>query len=126
MGYRGAVGIEGTTEVDAYIAALDEQQRQAITAVRAHIHAAVAGLGETISYKMPAVTLDGQVVLFFAAWKKHIGLYPIPRFDGALEASIAPFRAATDTVRSTYRQPMPGELIEALTVAIVARPTSMK
>jgi uncharacterized protein YdhG (YjbR/CyaY superfamily) len=108
------------TDVDAYLVTLPADRHDACSAVRARIHA-VAGLGETISYKMPAVTRHGDVVLFFAAWKHHIGMYPIPPFDGTLEARIAPFRAATDTIRFPYRQPIPDGLIEDLTAAIVAR-----
>ena len=114
-------------DVDSYLAGLHADRHEAFTAVRARIHAAVSGLGETISYKMPAVTRDGDVVLFFAAWKHHIGMYPIPTFDEPLQARIAPFRAATDTIRFPYQQPIPAGLIEELTTAIVAlhayRPT---
>lgn len=109
------------TDVDAYLAALPTDRHDPFIAVRERIHAAVAGLGETISYKMPAVTRDGHVVMFFAAWKQHIGIYPIPPFDDPLEARIAPFRAATDTVRFPYRVAIPDGLIEDLTAAIVAR-----
>lgn len=108
------------TDVDTYLATLPLDGRKAFTAVRARIHAAVAGLGETISYKMPAVTRRGDIVLFFAAWKHHIGMYPIPTFDDPLEARVAPFRAATDTVRFPYKQAIPDGLIEDLTTTIVA------
>lgn len=108
------------TDVDAYLAELPAETQHRFTLVRDRIHASVAGLGETISYKMPAVTRNGDVVLFFAAWKHHIGLYPIPRFDDPLEARVAPYRAATDTIRFPYRQAIRDGLIEDLTAAIVA------
>ncbi len=108
-------------DVDSYLAALPTDRHEAFRTVRTRIHAAVAGLGETISYKMPAVTRNGDVVLFFAAWKHHIGMYPIPPLDDPLEARVAPFRAATDTIRLPYRQPIPDGLIEDLTAAIVTR-----
>ena len=108
-------------DVDAYLASLPVDRHAVFVDVRSRVHASVAGLGETISYKMPAVTWQGDIVLFFAAWKNHIGLYPIPTFDEPLESRIAPFRAATDTVRFVYRRPIPDGLIEDLTCAIVAR-----
>jgi uncharacterized protein YdhG (YjbR/CyaY superfamily) len=108
-------------DVDAYLASLPADRHEVFTMVRARIHAAISGLGETISYTMPAVTRNGDVVLFFAAWKHHIGMYPIARFDDPLEARVAPFRAAKDTVRFPYKKAIPDGLIEALTVAIVAR-----
>jgi uncharacterized protein YdhG (YjbR/CyaY superfamily) len=109
-----------SADVDAYVAGSPAENRDKFTAVRDRIHSSVAGLGETISYKMPAVTRNGDVVLFFAAWKHHIGMYPIPAFEGPLESRVAPFRAATDTIRFPYRQPIPEGLIEDVTAAIVA------
>jgi uncharacterized protein YdhG (YjbR/CyaY superfamily) len=109
-------------DVDRYFAALPEDRRVALADVRRRIHGAVEGLGERISYNMPAVTCNGHVVLFFAAWKTHIGLYPIPRFEDAdLEARVAPLRAAKDTVRLAYKRPIPDGLVEAIAEAVAAR-----
>ncbi len=107
-------------DVDAYVADLPADHRERFGDVRERIHAGVAGLGETISYKMPAVSRNGDIVLFFASWKHHTGLYPIPRFDGPLEDRVSPYRAARDTVRLPHRQPIPDGLVEAMTTAIVA------
>ena len=50
--------------------------------------------------------------MYYAAWKQHIGMYPIPAAEPALESRIAPYRAAKDTVRFTYKKPIPYELID--------------
>ena len=107
--------------VDTYLQELPADHQVRFAEVRERLHAAVPGLGETISYKMPAFTHEGDVVLFAASWKQHIGLYPIPRFDEELEAKVAPYRAATDTVRLLHRQPLPEGLLEAITAEVVAR-----
>jgi uncharacterized protein YdhG (YjbR/CyaY superfamily) len=106
-------------DVDTYLSELPHERRERFGEVRGRIHAAVSGLGETISYKMPAVTWHDDVVLFFASWTHHTGLYPIPRFDGPLEEQVSEYRAATDTVRFPHRRPIPDGLIEAITAAIV-------
>ena len=77
--------------------------------------------GEKISYQMPTVTMDGQALVYYAAWKQHIGMYPIPLADEALEARIAPYRAAKDTVKFTYRKPIPYDLIETGRQLLVRR-----
>jgi len=41
---------------------------------------------------MPAYVLNGFLVSF-AAYKKHIGLYPAPSGDDAFNQRLAPFRA---------------------------------
>jgi uncharacterized protein YdhG (YjbR/CyaY superfamily) len=79
----------------------------------------MATSGETISYKMPTVTVDGSAVFYYAAWKHHIGLYPVPVFDGELEAEIAPLRAAKDSLHLKYTEPFPYDLVARLTVAII-------
>ena len=61
---------------------------------------------------MPTITLDGHSSVYFAAWKHHIGVYPIPRADEALEKDLAPYRSTKDTVRLPLDQPIPYDLVE--------------
>ncbi len=70
---------------------------------------------------MPCFSHDGEYLVYLGAWKKHIGLYPIPAFDGELEHDVAPYRAAKDTVRFPYNKAIPYDLIERLVVALVER-----
>jgi uncharacterized protein YdhG (YjbR/CyaY superfamily) len=63
---------------------------------------------------MPTVTLNGKSLMYFAAWKKHIGIYPIPVLDDPLEAQVAPFRSGQDSVRFPLREPIPYALIESI------------
>ena len=70
--------------------------------------------GETISYAMPAITLDGKELLHFAAWTRHISLYSIPAVDDALARDLAPYRAARGTLRFPLGEPIPYEVIARL------------
>lgn len=108
-------------DVAAYLAELNPEQAAGLREVRTRVHAAVDGLEEKISYRIPAFTRNGQVVLFAAAWKRHVGMYPIPRFDSPLDDRLEPFRAAKDAVHLPYRRPVPDGLIEDLVISIVAR-----
>jgi uncharacterized protein YdhG (YjbR/CyaY superfamily) len=105
---------EGPASVDAYIDAQSDEVRVILTAVRAAIHAAVPAGSEKISYGMPMVTLDGRNLVSFAAWKAHVGVYPIPEGDAAFQADIAPFRDAKSTARFPLDEPIPYELIGRL------------
>jgi uncharacterized protein YdhG (YjbR/CyaY superfamily) len=67
---------------------------------------------------MPAVMLDDRYALHFAGWKKHVGLYPIPALEDGLEAEIAPYRTAKDSVRFLYSEPIPFDLIERVAAAL--------
>jgi len=107
--------------IDEYIAATSEDVQAILEEIRKRIRAAVPDPGEKISYQMPTITMDGLSLVYFAAWKNHIGMYPIPRADEALEREIAPYRAVKDTVRFPYAKPIPYDLIQRLAALLVHR-----
>ena len=106
--------------VDEYIDGFSPEVQDILTKVRAAITANVPDPTEKIRYGMPAVMLGGRYAIHFAGWKKHVGLYPVPLLNDALEAELAPFRAAKDSVNFVYAEPIPYDLIERVTAAIVA------
>jgi len=106
--------------VDDYLAGYDGDVRERLDRVRAAILAALPGAEQSIKYGMPAITISGRHHIYFAAWKKHIGVYPVYRSDDPIEAELAPYRDAKDTLRFPYSQDQPDELITRVT-AFVAR-----
>jgi uncharacterized protein YdhG (YjbR/CyaY superfamily) len=111
----------GFTTVDEYIASLPEHVRPVMERIRGSIRSVVPGVEETISYQMPTFTLDGKPLVHVAAWKKHIGLYPLPPLDGDLADEVAPYRAATDTMQLKYSQPIPYDLVERVLAVMLQR-----
>jgi uncharacterized protein YdhG (YjbR/CyaY superfamily) len=105
-------------DVDEYIAALPEDVRPLVEGVRRSIRAVVPDVGETISYAMPTFTLDGRPLLHVAAWKKHIGVYPLPAMDDDLARDVEPFRGAKDTMRLPLAD-VPYALLERVVAAVV-------
>jgi uncharacterized protein YdhG (YjbR/CyaY superfamily) len=112
---------EAPTTIDDYIAGYPEDVQAILVKVRAAVHAGVPGGEERIRYGIPAVMLGGRYAVHFAAWKKHLGMYPVPTLDPALEAEIAPYRVAKDSVNFPYKNPIPYELIERVSAAIYAK-----
>lgn len=101
--------------IDEYIAAQPASSQVALGRVRCAIRAAAWGAEERISYKIPAYTLHGSVLLYFAGWKEHYSLYPasdamIAAFKGALD----PYRASKGTLRFPLSEPVPVKLIERI------------
>ena len=99
--------------IDSYIAAQEPHVAAILEELRRTIHAAVPGATEEIKYAMPAFRLAGTYLIYVAAWKKHIGMYPVA-FGTDFEAEIAPYRAEKDTVQFKYNQPIPVELVEKI------------
>ena len=107
--------------MDAYIAALPEGPRVIMDAVRDRMRALVPEAEETIRYDMPAWRLNGETIIHIAAWKQHLGLYPVYRGDAAFEAMIAPYRDKKDTVKFLYTRPIPFAVIAAIVQQQLAR-----
>lgn len=103
-------------DIDTYIAAQSEPARSILGQLRTAIRTAVPEATESISYSMAAFHYRGQPLVYLAAWKHHIGLYPVA-FDTAFEAEIAPYRAARDTVQLKYDRPVPRELVGRIAAA---------
>ncbi len=97
--------------IDDYISSQPGEVQEILTEIRRVIHSAVPGAGERISYQMPTITLDGSSLVHFAAWKRHIGLYPLPPADEAFAAELAPYDTGKGTARFSLDQPMPYDLI---------------
>ena len=65
---------------------------------------------EKISYKMPAFALDGDLI-YFAAFKKHIGVFPPVRGDKKLSKELSRYRGEKGNLKFPLDEPIPYELI---------------
>ena len=97
--------------VEEYIGSFPADVRAILEHVRRAILDAVPGAGETISYRIPTITLDGRPLLYFAGWKHHISVYPAPVGDEALERRLGPYRSAKSTLKFPLSRPVPYDLI---------------
>ena len=107
--------------IDEYIGSCPADVQPLLERVRRTIRGAVPAAGETISYGMPTITFNGRDLMSFAAWKRHIGLYPLPAVDDAFAQELAPYRAAKSTVRFPLGQPLPDDIIGRLAALHVAQ-----
>jgi uncharacterized protein YdhG (YjbR/CyaY superfamily) len=105
--------------VDAYISSFPTEVQLILEEIRQTIRTAVPGAEETIRYQMPTIAVDGKSLVHFAAWKSHIGLYPLPQVDDATEAELAPYNTGRGTARFPLGQPIPYPLIQRLATLLV-------
>ncbi len=104
----------GPASVDAYIASFQPEVRAVLEQVRQAVRKAAPDAQEVISYQMPALRQHG-ILVYFAAFKKHVGFYPPVRGDTRLERAAAPYAGAKGNLRFTLDEPIPLALIERLT-----------
>ena len=99
--------------IDEYIASFAPEVQAILERIRLTIRRAAPDAQETISYKIPAFTLNG-ILVYFAAFKKHIGLYPPVRGDAKLEKSISAYAGEKGNLQFPLDQPIPYRLIERI------------
>ena len=103
----------GTTNIDDYISQFPGEVRAVLEQVRETIHKAAPDAKEVISYQMPAFKQSG-ILVYFAAWKQHIGLYPPISGDKALEKAVARYAGPKGNLQFPLDEPMPCKLIERI------------
>ncbi len=124
--------------VEEYIGSFPGDVQDILREVRSTIRGAVPEAGERISYGIAAFTLGGRDLVYFAGWKKHISVYPVPTEDADLTQELAPYLAARGTLKFLLGKPVPYPLIgrvavvlarqrnteEAVAVALVREPAA--
>lgn len=106
--------------IDEYIGTFPESVQTILKQVRKTIKAAAPKAGEKISYGIPTFTLNGKYLIYFAGWKHHISIYPIPVGDEALNQEIAPYVSGKGTLKFPIGKPMPLKLITKIVKLKVA------
>ncbi|HLQ41913.1 MAG TPA: DUF1801 domain-containing protein [Thermoplasmata archaeon] len=102
--------------IDAYIQTLPKDVQTILQKVRKTIQEAAPDAVETISYQMPTFKLNGKGLVYFAAYEKHIGFYPIPSGMKAFEKQLAPYKQGKGSVQFPIDQPIPYDLVRRIVV----------
>ncbi len=101
------------TDIDRYLSQFPPDVQTVLEKVRETIHKAAPDATEIISYQMPAFRQHG-ILVYLAAWKQHIGLYPPIFGDEALEKAVARYAGPKGNLQFALDEPMPLKLIERI------------
>ena len=105
------------TTIDGYLASLPRDSRMIVEEIRRIVKDRVPAAVETISYQLPAFKLD-KVFIYFAAFKKHIGIYPPVKGDSTLQKALLPYRGEKNNLKFPLDEPIPYDLIGRVAVAL--------
>lgn len=97
--------------IDNYIAECPAEVQQILQRIRRIVRKAAPQAEETISYKMPAFAMNGML-LYFAAFKNHIGIFPPVKGDAKFQKDTDSYRGPKGNFKFPLDRPMPYGLIE--------------
>jgi uncharacterized protein YdhG (YjbR/CyaY superfamily) len=99
-------------KIDDYIKTFSPEVQLILEKIRKTIQKEAPEAVESIGYQMPAFKFNGKYIIYFAAYKNHIGFYPIPRGDAAFENKLAPYIKGKGTVQFPLTKPIPYGLVK--------------
>lgn len=101
--------------VTEYLASVPPKARKALRQIRSAIIKGAPGIEERISYGIPTFTLDGKYLLYMAAFKEHVSIYPATAgMMAKYGKQLTPHRAGAGTLRFGLDEPLPVGLITKL------------
>jgi uncharacterized protein YdhG (YjbR/CyaY superfamily) len=99
-------------DIDDYIARFPVETQKILTEIRRSIRENIPKAEETISYGIPTFKLNGRNVIYFAGYKKHIGVYPVPSGDKILDKAFSSYKTSgKGTIQFPLDKPIPHALI---------------
>jgi uncharacterized protein YdhG (YjbR/CyaY superfamily) len=105
--------------IDEYISTFPEESQAVLEKVRQAIHKAAPEAVETISYGMPTFNLNGKHLVFFAGWKQHISLYPLPAGDEAFQQELSHYKRAKGSIQFPLDKPIPYDFAEHIVTLLM-------
>jgi uncharacterized protein YdhG (YjbR/CyaY superfamily) len=112
-------------DIDEYIAGFPSDVQKILQRIRKTIRKAAPAAEEAISYAIPAFKLNGNLV-FFAAYKNHISVYPAPRGAPQFKKELTHYAGGKGTVQFPLDQPVPFDLITRIVKYRVAENAAKK
>lgn len=100
-------------DIDEYIAGFPKEIQKLLEQIRNTIKQAAPEAEEAIKYAMPTYVLNGNLV-HFAAFKNHIGFYPVPSGIEAFKQELSVYKGAKGSVQFPLDKPMPLDLISKI------------
>ena len=97
--------------VSEYMSSVPATSKSILQTLRKTVKEAAPDAEEVISYNIPALKLNGTGLIYFAGYKEHVSLYPIPKGDEVFKKEISPYVAGKGTIKFPIDKPLPLGLV---------------
>ncbi len=103
------------SDIDEYISTFPKNVQILLKQIHNTINQAAPEAVESISYGMPAFKTNGKPLVYFAAFKNHIGFYATPTGHEEFEKELSKYKQGKGSVQFPIDKPLPLELIFKIT-----------
>ncbi|MDO5664371.1 MAG: DUF1801 domain-containing protein [Bacteroidia bacterium] len=100
--------------IDQYIAGFEPEVQKKLQTLRKLVHETIPESVEVISYQMPAFKYKGKILVYFAAFKNHIGFYATPESNLAFKEELSEYKTTKGAIQLPYNKPVPLELFRKI------------
>ena len=97
--------------IEEYISSFPEEVVIILEKLRGTIRKLAPKSDEAISYNIGSFKLNGSVLIYYAGWKQHISIYPIPSGNAAFKKAILGYMSGKSTLKFPIDEPIPWDLI---------------
>lgn len=107
------INMQTFKDIDSYIAEQVPDVRERLEQIRQVVKTSAPKAEEVISYGMPAFKFHGMLV-YFAAFKNHIGFYALPSGNEAFQKELSAYKQGKGSIQFPLDQPVPLALIKKI------------
>jgi len=104
------------TRVESYIHLFPKKVQLVLQKIRQIVKENAPGTEEGFSYGMPSYKLNGKPLVYFAAFKNHIGFYATPSGHSAFSEVLSAYKQGKGSVKFPLNKPVPFDLIALIVV----------
>lgn len=104
------------SDVSTYIQQFPDHIQEVLNEIRSIIFSIAPDVMESMAYGMPAYKTHGKPLVYFAAFKNHIGLYATPSGHTAFATELSSYKQGRGSVQFPLNQPIPYDLIKRIVI----------
>jgi uncharacterized protein YdhG (YjbR/CyaY superfamily) len=101
-------------EVDAYLQVVEPAKRTELERIRAIVRRACPDAAESISYGMPTFKYKGKPLVYYAAFKDHLSIFPTPGPSATLQDKLKDFATSKGTIKFTLEHNLSDGLVREI------------